>query len=380
MDTGIEVNLDFLRFCINPSLTLPEDVQSIDWKILLVWAEQQAIVGVVFEGLKRLGDKGMKLPFELIMEWLGTSEQIKRQNRLLNGCCVELVDYLGKDGFECCVLKGQGNAMMYPDPYSRTPGDIDVWVRTKPYDRGKKDDIRNIINYARQRNPKGIANSIHVDYGVFNGVDVELHYWPTYMNSPIYNKRLCRWVSQHRKSVFDNKVTLPDGTGEICVPTYEFNLIYQMSHMYKHVISEGIGLRQMIDYYYLLKSGNQVQGLRYKVHGSTESLEGTLKYFGLWKFAGAVMYVLHNVMGLDEKYLIVAVDEKRGRFLLEEILRGGNFGKYNTKKALMMWDNPVGSWIRHLEHDLRLIRYFPSESLWEPFSRIYQHFWRKRYN
>ena len=190
------------------------------------------------------------------------------------------------------------------------------------------------------------------------------------MNSPIYNKRLHNWIRQQEKQVFNNKQILPDGE-EINVPTTEFNLVYQLSHMYKHVVSEGLGLRQVIDYYYLLKSDFNIK---------KSEIVSTLQYLGLYKFAGAIMYILHNVLGLEGKYLIVSIDRQRGEFLLREILRGGNFGKYDTKNYIVKWKNPVGSWLRHFEHDVRLVRYFPSESLWEPFSRIYQHFWRIMYN
>ena len=40
--------------------------------------------------------------------------------------------------------------------------------------------------------------------------------------------------------------------GEIAIPTVEFNLIFQLTHIYAHLMNEGIGLRQLLDYYYVL--------------------------------------------------------------------------------------------------------------------------------
>lgn len=54
-------------------------------------------------------------------------------------------------------------------------------------------------------------------------------------------------------------------------------------------------------------------------------IEKLLKYLGLWKFAGVMMYVLHEVLGLPEEKMIAPLDEKRGKLLLEDILNGGNF-------------------------------------------------------
>lgn len=43
--------------------------------------------------------------------------------------------------------------------------------------------------------------------------------------------------------------------------------------------------------------------------------------------AVAVMYVLHETLGLSEEKMIAPIDKKRGKLLLAEILNGGNFGK-----------------------------------------------------
>ena len=36
------------------------------------------------------------------------------------------------------------------------------------------------------------------------------------------------------------------------IPTVEFNIIFQLTHIYSHLMNEGIGLRQLVDYYYVL--------------------------------------------------------------------------------------------------------------------------------
>lgn len=380
---------DFLRFSLeNRSIVSSSPASSflykLDWKELIKWAQTQTIIGVLFEGLQHLGsdsstkneentDRKNTIPCDVLLEWVAFANQIEQRNHLVNNACMELIASLNEDGYDCCILKGQGNAMLYPNPFSRTPGDIDIWVKlTDENDNGKNlDRIDRVIAYSKKKNPKGIADINHVDYGFFCGVEVELHYRPTYMNSPFFNKRLHKWIRRQEKSVFSNKIKLPDGEGELNVPTAEFNIVYQLCHMYKHVISEGIGLRQMIDYYYLLKSDYNIK---------KSEIESTLRYLDLYKFAGAVMYVLYYVLGLAEEKLIVPIDERRGKFLLDEILRGGNFGKYASKDHIVKWESPLGSFLRHVERDFLLVRYFPSESLWEPVSRVYQHFWRKWYN
>jgi hypothetical protein len=100
----------------------------------------------------------------------------------------------------------------------------------------------------------------------------------------------------------------------------------------------------------------------------------TLKYLSLYKFAGAVMWVLKEVLGLEDQYLIVPVNERRGRFLYDEMMRGGNFGQYSADSRKPK--GRIGQNIDRLKQDLRLVRYFPSECLWEPVFRAWHFFWR----
>lgn len=64
------------------------------------------------------------------MTWMGKAQQIRRQNMKVNAEAGKLFSMLREDGLRCCILKGQGNALMYSNPYTRTPGDIDVWIDT----------------------------------------------------------------------------------------------------------------------------------------------------------------------------------------------------------------------------------------------------------
>lgn len=363
----MNTDLEFLRYCLDESCSLPESVKGIDWQKLFQWARQQAIVGVVFNGIERAGN-AITVPREELLQWIGYIQQIEQQNIQLNKRCVELSESFSEQGLGCCILKGQGNAMMYPNPLRRASGDIDVWM--KPESRGRKLEVRNIIKYVKRRNPKARAEYHHIDYGNFNGVEVEVHYRPSFSNNLIYKRRLQKWFNAHAGQQFNHIVDIPGDAGSFCVPTFEFNVVSQLSHIYRHLLQEGIGLRQVIDYYYLLKSNTNCTDNR--------DIFDSLRYLGLEKIAGAMMWVLHEVLGLEEKYLIAAVDAKRGKFMLNEILRGGNFGHYDT--ANRNASTRFKKNIQRLKRDFRMVRYFPSECLWEPVFRVYHFFWRLKYN
>lgn len=101
-------------------------------------------------------------------------------------------------------------------------------------------------------------------------------------------------------------------------------------------------------------------------------------YLGLEKIAGAVMWVLSEVLGLEEKYLIAPKKERLGRVLLAEILNGGNFGQYDLDNIKA--DSQLKKNWQRMKRDFRMMRYFPSECLWEPVFRVYHFLWRLRYN
>lgn len=344
-----------------------------EWSELFDLAQKHAIEALIFETFERLSKHGQRPP----MEWLALSEEAAGLNRMVNRTVVKLIDSLNKDGFRCSILKGQGNALMYPNPLNRQPGDIDVWMMCHTDTTEHTDNISptDIIRYVKTKNPQACAMYHHLDYGLVDGVEVEVHYRPSFMYNPWHNRRLQRWFTEHAEEQFQNEVELPDGVGTINVPTAAFNVVFQLSHVYKHLFHQGIGLRQIIDYYYLLKTTNFTNSER-----RTENIEieDVLRYLGLDTFAGAMMWVLHDVLGLPEEYLIAPRDERRGRVLLAEIMRGGNFGMYDSDNVNS--DSRLKKNLQRFKRDLRLIRYFPSECLCEPFFRTYHFFWRMRYN
>jgi hypothetical protein len=126
-----------VRYAIGTDDGMP-NISLEEWPLIYRMAEQQAIQGIIFEKITERKDEKINISREILFSWLALTEQIKQQNIRLNQCCVELVEELHKDGFQCCIIKGQGNAMMYPNPYIRMPGDIDVWVRTKSDGRCKR--------------------------------------------------------------------------------------------------------------------------------------------------------------------------------------------------------------------------------------------------
>ena len=236
----------FLRCCLGCKVNMSRVIAGMDWQELYSFASKQALLGLCFEGIERLGMeypeelKQNPIGRELLMTWMGKAQQIRRQNMKVNTVASKLFSMLKEDGMRCCVLKGQGNALMYPNPYSRTPGDIDVWI-----DASRE----RIMEYAQKKFELGDDIRLQHLETSLDGVPVELHFFPCSMNNPIYHARLQKWFRRYADLQCSHIVGLPDGAGDIAIPTTAFNVIYQLTHLYHHFFDEGIGMRQIIDYF-----------------------------------------------------------------------------------------------------------------------------------
>ena len=364
----------FLRYSLGKKENMSRVITGMDWQELYSFASKQALLGLCFEGIERLGKeypvklKQNPIGRELLMTWMGKAQQIRRQNMKVNAVASKLFSMLREDGMRCCVLKGQGNALMYPNPYSRTPGDIDVWI-----DASRE----RIMEYASKKFELGDDIRLQHLETSLDGVPVELHFFPCSMNNILYHARLQKWFRKNADLQCSHIVGLPDGTGDIAIPTSSFNVVYQLTHLYHHFFDEGIGMRQIIDYYYVVIS-DYLLVINDESLGIRDTLQRELKHLGLWKFAGAVMYVLHETLGLSEEKMIAPMDEKRGKLLLAEILNGGNFGKHFTKYGHFTQQGMAKKYFLKIWRNMHFVRYYPVEALSEPIFRTWHFFWRMK--
>lgn len=371
-----KIFFDFLRFCIGSAKEIPDTLKEADWKELYAIAKKQALLGVLFYGIQRL-PKELAPEQKLLMQWMVMAEQIRKQNIRQFQDSVKVCKNFENKGFANCILKGQGNALLYPDPYMRTPGDIDIYL---------SGGRRKIMKYVDQVCPNQVMRYHHVDFPVMKTA-IEVHFTPSYMFYPIHNRRMQKWFEEVMGEQCNHRVSLPDGYGEIHVPQVSFNVIYILSHLYRHIFTEGIGLRQLLDYYYVLvkwhtdltnlTDSNKSLPQMTQINTDLDALRHELKYLGLWKFAQAVMFVMKEVFGLSEDRMIAPMDEREGRFLLDEIMRGGNFGQYDDRMGSKVGESKIHRYFRMNLRNLRFVKHYPTEALSEPLFRTWFAVWKK---
>ena len=436
-----QIFFDFLRFCIGSDSEIPSSLKEADWKKLYAIAKKQCLVGILFDGIKKLPAEHVGMKKELLLQWMAESQMLEKANVRLNDVAIQVSEWFRKKGFRTCILKGQGNALMYPNPYSRTPGDIDIWV-----EGGDK----RVISFVRSISPHEKACYHHIEFPSYKGVEVEVHYRPSFLLYFGHNRRLQKYYGMVKDEQFSHRVMLGE-QGEIAIPTVEFNLIFQLTHIFSHLMNEGIGLRQLVDYYYVLCDFYKVYQKSSKTHPSSLTLKGgstafpkplspqgtgdvtapprrseplrskvggpkrsspdcagwnrlsiegdnsagsttavtssastaldvvqeELKELGLWKFAGGIMYIMQEVFGMPAYRLIVPPNEKYGKFVLNEVLEAGNFGRHDARNRFGR--SQLGHNLQRVYRDIRLVRYFPAEALCEPLFRVWHFFWRLKY-
>ncbi len=388
---------EFLRFSIRQDGKWTRELSAKEWRALLEMAKRQTLVGVMFAGVQKV-DEACRPPKDVLLEWFALAGRIKTYNHKLDKGCATISEHFEKSGFYTCILKGQGNAQLYLYPDLRMPGDIDIWVWPKDEEFGN-----STLSHRRKKTVRFVTSEIgkqpcfyhHIDYPKFAPIEVEVHFTPTWLHCPSHNRALQRFIEAEAHHSFGNLKMI--GGGACAVPTWKLNVIFQLIHLQNHLIDEGIGLRQMMDYYYLLITTDNGQRttdngrslpidcrqltidnkLQTTDNGQGGDVQEMIELLGLRHFASATMWVLHKVFGLEERYFITEANQNLGEFLLHEIMMSGNFGQYderiNRESQQKMWSR-VG--LRFMR-SLKFYKICRSEINWTIPFKTWHYFWRR---
>lgn len=351
--------LAWIRFALNADTPMPE---INDWQAVYAMLDKQKISGICAPF-----QYPVSIQRDILLRWFGELQMIKSQSLLLNKRTIELFSFLKKEGFRCCILKGQGNAMMYPDPMVRIPGDIDVWIDS---------DEKTILEYVKGRFPNAEVGFKHIKFPIFADVPVDVHYSPLKFYNPLLQNRLQRWVKCHKDLQFENRIRLSGCDGTIVVPTIRFNVVYQLGHIMTHLFDEGIGLRHFVDYYYVLKMLGDI------TEKEKEQICNDWKQLGLYRLASAVMWIEYEILGIPQKCLISGINPHFGKMVLQDTLEGGNFGKYSKRMQNHGWGR-ITKRTATFRRLLRFFPYYPGESFFRIISRLTQMIkidWKKMIN
>lgn len=371
---------DLIRVSTGQQVCLSHTPSADEWGELYAMAKKQSLVGVCFAGVHRLVGQQQEPPEMLYLTWMGMAAKIQQRNEAVNRQCVDLQKRLSADGLRSCILKGQGNASLYVVKKGsngkegiesnlsalRQSGDIDIWI-----EGGRK----KVVDYVQQIAHTDDIRDNHAALNIFNDTEVEAHFKPATLRNPIRNKKLQKFFKRTSGDCFAHEVVLAGG--KINVPTTEFNLVYQLVHIFEHFFTEGIGMRQVMDYYFVLQSAKGSRGFR------VQEVQRVVSDLGLDRFASALMWVIgyvfegKNLMNPETlrpyetaSWMLWKSNEADGRMLLNEIMLSGNFGKQDERQK-KMYDSKWNSfWMIHFK-TIRFWRFDHWAWFWSPLWRVF---------
>ena len=340
MKTINSLFIELLRISLGTQSELSKIPSPEDWKNIMVLAKRHGVSGIMFSGIELLGQKSA-IPKNILLQWCGIAINIESQNELLDRRTRELTSIFLEYGFRSCILKGQGNALLYPNPRRRCGGDIDLWLE------GKRNDI---LKFLRQKWIIGDVLMYHADVKVFDDAAVEIHYLPAFSYNPFRDYKYRKFFKQEGQLQFRQ---FDDSVG-FAHPSLYFNAVYSLIHIFNHSLKNEILFKQIIDYYYILKNlqaSDRIQIMK------------TIKWIGLERFAGGLMYVIQSLLLLTDEakdYLLCPANEKAGKLLIDDLFLSQ---KRTSNQALL----------KHL-------RLYLSEVLWAPVWKAWHWCWRKIHN
>lgn len=359
-----ELLFDLIRVAIGRQNSLSRIPSSEEWQALYEISLKHAIAGVSFAGIRKLQKDGVNIPSDVYWQWLGLASQVQQRNEVMNAHCVEACRRLQQAGFKTCILKGQGIAQLYGSELSllRQSGDIDLWV-----DCGmKKAMIWASTNYG------DVAfDYINVHIPMFKESEVELHWRVRSMSNLIQNSLIQKWMEEHKDELLNTMVELPNGVGTIPVPSLEFNRYYILLHCYNHIFSDGLGLRQIMDLYFVL-----AQECFDKAKDSVFK-KFFLDSLGLRRFASAMMWIMGYVFRLEKEKMLCEPDEKEGMYILNEVMQNGNMGHHDHRIKRVSKNAKIQSVAASIQHTWHLATHYPSEFLWTPVWIVWHFCWKR---
>ena len=357
-----------LRMALGRQVCLPHTPNEQEWKALYELAKKQSLIGVCFAGVQKLQTQRQEPPEMTYLTWMGMAAKIQQRNEVVSRQCVELQGQLAADGLRSCVLKGQGVGALYRVHENdndnnqnssdlsmlRQSGDIDVWV-----DTDEEGALRWVKKYQRVLD----FDYKHVHLDVLEGTSVEVHYRPSTSRVPWYMKRVDHFTRE--KACWTNAVALGDGM--VNVPSLEFNLVFILQHIFGHLFAEEMTLKQYLDYYFVLKQAH-VEGADVQ-----EAYRWMLR-MGMGSFAKATMWLLREVFGMPEEWMICEADADEGRFLLDRVMAKEQKAK-SGEHGSVRWHLSV-FWAQQSKN-LHLLTHYPLEVLFSPIWLARHFFWKR---
>ena len=238
--------------------------------------------------------------------------KIAGENLKMGNVLAQSVEALHREGIDPVLLKGHGVASFYKVPMLRESGDIDLYVGQVNY-RKAFDTLVAMTEAPESFEFEEHSKHSHVE---INGITVELHRFCEVL--PRRYDKFFQDVALKGLSTGLDHVTYEDITVNTPEPT--FNAFFLFNHLWRHFVTEGVGLRQVCDWtMFLHAKAGEIDRSR------LESILRSLDLLKAWQVFGRVAV---DVLGLPSEEMPFDEPSYSSKVpgLVAMMIKEGNFG------------------------------------------------------
>jgi hypothetical protein len=322
------------------------------WKQVYKLAHQQAVQGVVYDGVIHLPNHYFP-PKDLLLKWVVSVDAIENRNKRMNQDAGVLYAFFKKNHITLFLMKGQGLAFCYDNPLHRVCGDMD-WS----FPEKKHFDLAN-----RLIKERGIEVEMQPGFSTcytWRGFLIEHHRRLLDISNP-FSYGYLRRIQQKE---YNHSIYLNVNGQRIPTPSPVLTYLSVNTHIMRHLLAFGITVRQLCD------SARVCYAYHDRIEG--KALKAIYDKLGIYNWIQRLNQLSVTYLGMPEEYLPFPLSPQQNvDEMMVDFLHGVDYGFYTNARSGRLKRKPV--LFDLLVRFGRYVRYVPTEACWFPIIHGYSH-------
>lgn len=242
--------LSIVRLGIGHDSEFPTIIE--DWHTIETLASEQGLSAILVDGIEQLPES-LRPPKEILLQWIGeVLQNYESRYKRYQDATGSLAAFYNHRGFNMMVLKGYACSLDWPRPDHRPCGDIDIWQF------GKQKESDELITKEKKLN----VDASHHHHTVFewDGFSVENHF--DFINIH-HHKSNVSFESILKELGRDDSHWVEVNGGKVYLPSPNLHALFLLKHLMMHFASEGITLRQVLDWGFFVENHSKEVDWKY---------------------------------------------------------------------------------------------------------------------
>lgn len=327
-------------------------LSTAEWYDLFKMSIHQTVEGIIFDGLQQMA-LNFSPPQDLFITWLVRVEKIAQRNSLMNKAIGQQYALFKIQGLQPLLLKGQGLALCYTNPKRRSCGDIDWYFSGK---NAFTQASRCVENFGIKVSPNPGFSSCYL----WEGFEVDLHQRMFDIHNPFKQQ----FLKSIQKSEVNRRLYFDIAEIGIQLPSALEQVLQVNAHILKHLLSYGIGIRQLGD------AARTYTYYKDEIDGS--ALQSIYRELGILDWIDLLHDILVKFIGLSEADLPFGSNKTiSADWMMRDICQAGNFGFHDIRYQDLQSKGRTHATQRIWRNFLKYFPHAPMEALSFPFVQFY---------